>query len=620
MTSGIDRIRETWALATEDRARPSRRLDPAPGDADRWGYDPGRWDGAPSSKLPPDCPVKPLGRDGEVYWFLDAMSQLNGVHRDKWGKKILLDLFAGRQWYLEHHWPRWRAPGAKEDKPSLNGVEVDSVVACLINACAQIGAVEIDARVHGRGAWALGAPGTAQRLVWHAGDALYAIHDGRLKSAPPCAIKGIVYPGGAPILAPWPEEVTVDAAGPAAAILEDFRSWNYAKPLLDPVMLVGAIGCGLLGGALDWRPYGFLVGGAGTGKSTLQNYIRAVWDDAMIKGSNVTEASLRQFGMRDSLPISIDEFEAEKDNRKTEAVLGLARVAASGDDILRGGADHRASRFTIRSSFLFSAINAPPMNAADRSRMALVALRRVDPTKPRSAPVVRPNVGRKILRLLMQQWPLLPDTLTRWRDVLRAQAFSDRAQMTYGTLLAIAELMLGEVELLAHGLDIRDPESIGAELAAYTEEAREAQADNWAECVDLLLAAPIDAWKDGRRPTVGGVLDDWEHDVLTTAEANDRLRLVGLAVCERRDGSKIYRYLAVPNGVALGPAKILQDTKFRDGVWNGALRQAPDPVVMSTGSWTIVRVNRVSTRCQLLDLGGFDIWQRENGLVVDLAA
>jgi len=350
-------IRGVFVDAVAERARDALPRDPKPGDDKGWGYKAGQWPGAPADSLPPKMPVIPLGRDGETYYFMDSMKQLNGVHRDKWGKKMLLDLFAARPYYLEHHWPRWSEPKGEKGKPKqsvINGLEVDDAIQCLMHACANEGAIEIGARVRGRGAWAT----KTGKLVWHAGDQLYMVESGGLVAAEPSAIEGVIYPGAAPIMIPWREPVSPEDS-PAAGILKTLRTWNWERPTLDPILIIGWIAAAFLGAALDWRPYLFFAGGAGVGKSTLQNMLRALMADALIKAANATEASLRQFGNQDSLPIFLDEFEAKADNRKNISILELARIAASGDDILRGGADHRGAKFQMRSCFLFSAINPP---------------------------------------------------------------------------------------------------------------------------------------------------------------------------------------------------------------------------------------------------------------------
>ena len=599
--------------------RVERIRDPHPGD-DRpvadggWGYKAGRWPGAPIDALPPGCPVTALGRDADNnYWFLDSMQQLNSVHRDKWGKKTLLDLFNNRPHYLQHHWPRWSAIKKDQEIAStMNGVEVDNAAHCLMYACAGQGAIEIDSKVRGRGAWKT----RTGRLIWHAGDALYSITGGKLQGTGPAAVENVVYPGGAPILVPWREPVGMDG-GPAQDLLGILKSWNFERPKLDPLIIIGGLGCCFLGGALDWRPYLFFSGGAGVGKSTLQNMIRAILGDALIKGANVTEASIRQLGRRDSLAIAVDEFEARSDNRKTAAVIELARIAASGDDILRGGADHHAAKFTMRSTFMFSAINPPPMEPADQSRMAMINLAPLDKSRGGKEPNIDADLmGRMLLRGLMDAWPNLQRTLGNWRDALRSAGFSDRAQMTYGTLMAMAELMLGPEVMEAEGLPMTDAQQLGDMLRGYTEIERSNQTENWVDCVQAILSAPIDAWKDGQKPTVGSVLEQMTEArggvLLDEMHANNRLRLVGLKVLLRGmdDGQGERIFLAVPTSVRLGPEMILGNTKFGGGVWNSALKQAPaNVVVRHLGAGQVVRINKSTSRAQLIDLAAWDAWQ-----------
>ena len=76
-----------------------------------------------------------------------------------------------------------------------------------------------------------------------------------------------------------------------------------------------------------------------------------------------------------AVAIAVDELESEADVRKQKAVLKLARLASSGAAMLRGGDRHKGVEFNARSAFLFSSINAPPLEPQDLSRMALLRLR-----------------------------------------------------------------------------------------------------------------------------------------------------------------------------------------------------------------------------------------------------
>ena len=113
-------------------------------------------------------------------------------------------------------------------------------------------------------------------------------------------------------------------------------------------------------------------------------------------------------GIEDGLTVAVDELEAEADNRKVDAVVSLARRAAGGGKIHRGGADHRGVVFEARSCFLFSSINVPPLLGADRSRMAILAL----------------------------------DTLAAYARALSAEGYDARGCDVFGTLLACANLAL----------------------------------------------------------------------------------------------------------------------------------------------------------------------------------
>jgi hypothetical protein len=63
------------------------------------------------------------------------------------------------------------------------------------------------------------------------------------------------------------------------------------------------------------------------------------------------------------LPFLVDELESKAGSSKNQSVIELARVAYTGGDISRGGADHEGTTFKMNSSFMFSAINPPPMGA-----------------------------------------------------------------------------------------------------------------------------------------------------------------------------------------------------------------------------------------------------------------
>lgn len=608
---GKSAIRAAFADAVEDRVSLAKRPDPRAGDAEAWGYGAGQWPGAPADRLPSGCPVIPLGRDGEHYVFMDSMGQLNKVKRTEWSKKTVLDLFAATPNFVYHHWPRFSAKTL-----AINGLEVDDAVQALMHACADLGAISIANTVRGRGAWTVGPLASLAgqgELVWHGGDGIYRVRHGKLAAAGPSAIDGVVYPGRPPILAPWREPVPVEES-PAHEIFALLKSWNFGRKVLDPVLVLGWIGAALLGGALPWRPYIFLAGDRGVGKTTLQNLVRAILGDTLLRTADATAPGIRQMLGADSLPVAVDELEGGADDRRATGILDLARIAASADKAIRGSSDHEAVSFTIQSAFIFSAINPPRMTVADKSRMAFITLEKLLASRSGKEPIIHDEtIGRRLLRALMDAWtaggdrPGFARIFENWRAALREADMEDRAQMTYGTLLALAEMMLGPEALEEHGLPIAEPARLGAWVKDQTVSERAEQRANWTLCLDRLFAHTISAWRDGVQPTVGEVLDLFRAGDLDKDLAQARLKLVGLSCKQDGEGEARKPYLAVPISAELGPAKVFENTQWQAGGWNTALKQAPPEVVIrDRGNWQVMKVNGRAVQCLMVDLMALD--------------
>jgi hypothetical protein len=619
---GRSLIRGAFSDALDDRVRKAARPDPPAGD-DRpvadggWGYAANRWPGAPADRMPPGCPVIALGRDGEHYVFMDSMGALNRVKRTEWSKKTVLDLFAATPNFPLHHWARLSPPKGQRTDWIINGMDVDDAVQCLMHACAMEGTISIADTVRGRGAWTTGPlaalPGQGE-LVWHGGDGIYRLRGGKLEASGPTALEGTVYPGRAPVLSPWREPVPADQS-PAAELFHDFlKTWSWGRPVLDPVLVLGWMGAALLGGALPWRPYLFVVGDRGVGKSQLQNLIKAVLGDTLLRTADATAAGIRQMLGADCLPVAVDELEASGDNRRVTGILDLARIAASADVAIRGGADHEATQFTIRSAMIFSAINPPPMTVADKSRMALITLEKLRKDRSGREPIIDDEtVGRRLLRALMDAWPQFARIFDVWRRALRAADMSDRAQMTYGTLMALAELMLGPEALQAHGVPM-ESDGLGDWLKELTLSERAEQRANWTLCLDRLFGCTIAAWRDGVQPTVGDVIEAFRRggSDMTLAAAQARLKLVGLSVRETDWDGTPRQFLAVPVSAELGPAKVFEGTQWQAGVWATALRQAPGHVVIrDRRNWQVMKINGRATQCLMVDLAALEALGQE---------
>ncbi|MCZ8545061.1 hypothetical protein OOJ09_12780 [Mesorhizobium qingshengii] len=590
----------------KDEADALAALDPDP-NLPRDGINPGMWEGAPFDTMPPDCPVKVVGRDsdGNVY-CISTTGNLRKIER--WDMPALADLFAPKINTLMWAWPGW---GKKDvwdpeqekmvTKKIVNRVERDKCMMAIINEAARKPDFDPNTQHRGRGGWV----DSHGRFVWHSGGWLWLVDGKRLEQARPAQHDGFLYTKQAPTIEPWAEPVTSEES-PARRILEDLRTWNWQRPYLDPVLVLGWIATALMGGALKARPIIFATGGAGVGKSRLQEVVKSALHGAVTASVNTTAAGIYQRAKTDSLPFMIDELESKPGSTRAESVIELARVAYTGGDISRGGQDHEATTFTARNSFFFSAIIPPPMGAQDKTRMAMLNLSQLDrPGKSGRDLVLKPETdGRMILRQIMDGWKefnevLMPDLAT----ILGERGLSARAIDTFGTLLAAARLLVGDDVLEEIGLPMADATHLGELIAEATSADRTENLDHWHKCIDTLFQSQIDAWRDGVKPTIGGVCELLRTGEWNAKGARERLELVSLGCFDRgKVEPNAGAVLAVP---ASAPQlhRIFGDTDFHKGGWYTALKQAPKGIVLPARK---VKINGSTTHCMLIDLDAFE--------------
>jgi hypothetical protein len=552
--------------------------------------------------LPPDCPVKPLGIQGDRLWFLDGIGQVRMLD-PPYGKGHVLGLFCGAMDYLAWAWPRWGKADEKGRPAPVNGYANEDVAAALIRACAAKGPWNSMDKIRGRGCWT----DAGGNLVIHTGTSIII---GR-HSMPPGEHDGYVYPTRAEIPPPLPllADLPFD---PATILRTTLDGWSWGRPGIDPHLLIGWIGAAFLGGALPWRPMVFMTGDKGTGKSTLQALLKGVFGDWLIQAADTTAAGLYQHVGLDSVPIAVDEMESEADVRKQKAVLKLARLASSGAAMLRGGDRHQGVEFNARSAFLFSSINAPPLEPQDLSRMALLKLDKIRPGQ--SAPQVDGRtfgvIGRAVLRRLWEEWPRFHETFAAFAEELGAAGMDGRGQAQFGTLLACADL-IGHRGWDAERL--RFVSDIDGDLVAWRDLLRPAHmaefedaVENWRGCLRHMLSVRVDAWRSGLRTTVGQVLQAyWDQDDMDITQANALLGQAGLRIVfKAQPGARHRNYLVVQNQ---GPLvrQLFEGSKWAGdlgaGVWSAALRQGPRGTLWEIGN---ERVNGSKDRATLLALDG----------------
>lgn len=617
---GKKAIKAHFSDALLDIAEQQNFSDPDP-NLLRNGIKPGQWEGAPWNNMPPGCPITVLGQKGDTVYVISATGDLAGV--DRWDLPTLMRLFAPFPNYALWSWPAFGKAETDPETgepvpPKVKRLERDKAITCIISEAGRRGIFDPQENVRGRGGWR-----AQDQFVWHSGTHLWTVKtkvdkenratDWTLQVAKPSEFDGYFYRKDRETLRPWQEHIGVYDS-PAHQLLQDLKTWNWERPYLDPILLLGWIGSALMGGALEVRPIVFTTGGAGVGKSTLHGIIRTIFGDTLYSTANTTAAGIYQNIGQDSRPVAVDEFEAKANSAKEQTIIELARQAYSGAKLYRGGSNHEGIEFELRSSFLFSAINPPPLGVQDKTRMAILNLRKLDKGHGRY-PTISDVAGRMILRQVMDgyhdfYWHILP----AWKRILNRVGFDARAIDTYGTLLACAELLVGRAGMSDVGFDAEDEDWIVDAIKAATATEISEQVEKWQEVIGRLFSASIDHWSSGERMTVGGVLEAYEHGSMPIEDARARLAHVGLGL--RPAGQPAPGHcLAIPHSDPM-LERIFKDTDYHSGGWANVLKQAPEEVVPRglDKRWRNIKINRMAKNCLLVDLKAYDAFTVPEGM------
>ncbi len=589
---------------------------PTPGNP--WnGIKPGEWyKNAPLDEtgfLPDDCPVRPLGYDGESFYFLDTMGQVFNTGDGSLGVERIQKLFAGHEDFLYWAWP------AKEAKRMIADPTFKSerVRRDLYAACRDRGAWTQSDTVRGRGAWR----DLEGNLILHCGDHLFI--NGEIEDTGEHG--DFIYPRRPPSLAPWGQPVPPEA-NPAVEIFELLRTWNFSRGDTDAMFLLGWIGVAMLGGALDWRPSIFAVGDAGTGKSELfgkHGLLRAILGRMMISTTNASEAGLYQLVGHDSLPIAIDELEGDDSHDQAQKIIKMARDAASGSVRIRGGQNHKGVDFQAQSTFSFSGINPPPIPPANLTRLVIIEMLPLKPSSNKS-PVLKAaeTVGPRLLKILLDSWSDLKARLDEYYAILRDAGHGSRGQKTFGTFLAMAHTMLGQAGLEKLGLPHETSEGgfavWGQRLAPDMLPELEGVEPEWKKCLDMILTSVIDVHTGGGKRTVAQELQRLKVDPEATFNGvRERLNAIDLGLRGSVDAGLV---LVVPNASqTLGKALI--NTPYGDlggnGSWRWALRRGPPEIILKEidlGEGKMgnrVTVAGAQRRCIFVNLKEYKEWLKK---------
>lgn len=581
--------------------------------------------------FPRGCPIEPLGNSADLNgsqrcYYLDGLGQILSLEAgNRHGKNALIHMFGENLWWLEENFPMWSKPifeGRGADRRCVREAEVigfDQAEAsqALIIECYRRGIFDPSGRMRGRGAHNLAGGG----LVLHYGDRLLAVRPkakGGLHE-PDWHETGLhekfVYPAAAAIPQPWHVSVAPKATHTIRKLL---MTWNWKRPILDVRLMLGAIGQGYIGGALPWRSNLWITGGRGTGKSTLNGengVVPSLYGDGLFRTGNASAAAIRQSLKNSTVPVLFDEIEAGADNRRVQEVIELARVSSSGDKIHRGGQDHQAHEFTLRSPFWFSSIIIPPLMPQDRSRLAILELRPFAQGSP--APALADfdfsELGRQLQRRMIDGWPMLAKAKDLFHAALARKGHDARACDQFATLLACAHLLEEDA------LPDEDETQFWADQCAPDRmaEVSEAVADEEA-CMNHLMTSMVQARGGDERESLGtwvgrAVQRALTPDTSVDERTADRLEQIGLKLVSPewkpgadgktgRWGAPRFMPMAGPGFLAVANSHqaldvIFTGTRWQGGAWKQSLSRTPGAIDVQAAKF-----GRISARCVLVPL------------------
>lgn len=594
--NNIDAIAEALPTFEDDAAamlslRAQAALDPpkgcpmkiSPGE-DAEEIDPAQWRNAGymdrRTGLPMNCPVTPLGKLGDVFFFLNTLGEVHTLAANA-GKGHIDALFAGRPNYLCWAWPQWSVPRSKEESRVVKNWAAEEARQDLFAACAYKGVFELEDRVRGRGAWRDDDGG----VIYHAGDAVLI----QGKWRPPGEHGRFIYPGRPKIGRPAAVAEATGEGSPGDVLLQGLRSWNWERGELDALLFLGWLMTAKVGGALSQRPIVFITGGEGSGKSTLQGLGRYAMNGALLKTSNTTQAGIYQVVRQDSVAVMVDEMEAKDDTRTTDKIIELARIAYSGDKMQRGGENGVGREFAVMSSFLFSSIAKPAMGSQDASRMAVLQLRDLEPGDRdvlgdlglKDAKTVQ-AIGQQLL-LRMLKWSEAPAGISRWdallnlfRKALREVGHDARSADTFGALAAGAHVALHDA--MPDSQQLEDWQALLRADVLIETATRE---KSWRKCFTYLLDAQPDVWRTYAKKSVGQYLLAW-RDTDHFDDVETRLPEVGLTIswphgeAKSWDNARLFVPTKHPALYDLFKGTSWAGRLGEDGPWAGVLRLMPE--------------------------------------------
>lgn len=351
----------------------------------------------------------------------------------------------------------------------------------------------------------------------------------------------------------------------AQRLRNTLKLYNWRNPQ-DAGLLFGWLAMAPICGALVWRPHAFVYGPARSGKTTIHTIASIVLNPIAVSADGQsTEAGIRQTLGPDSLPILLDEFESDQNGATLRNILRLARSASSADTpVLKGTPEGKAMSFSLRTTFLFSAINPRGMSPADQSRITMLELLMHDNDREASKRIAEDEA---YFRTTGSAWCHhmigLAHLVQPAADAIDIHLTGDRRHRQNMSILIGA----GFVALNGRIPTDDEAQALAAEYApAIERHALEVYRDDAQECFDHLLSHVVDGYPLGH--WLACLRDKQRNRLNDFANAERIVASYGMRLDAEGEAAGFY----IVNG-APAMEQVFQGTQWAQRAWERALRK-----------------------------------------------
>lgn len=366
--AGLAEVRRQLMVVLAPQPEPEAEEPPPIESADDYGPmefdDPAPASPAPAAAAPePDVPDEEeienpyftvRGHDrSSIFVYQHEMKMVVSRGLSDWGEAALTSI-------APLHWWELNFPGEK-------GLSKKLAVNWLQRMAYRRGYFDPNS-LRGRGAWR-----DDGRHVFHFGHKLWV--DGAMMDVTKVD-STYIYEQGRRLRLPASEPLST---ADGKRLFESFQMFAWTRPA-SAILMAGWCALAPVGGALRWRPHAWVTGGAGSGKTTILNYVHWLLNGTNIYAQgNSTEAGIRQTLRTDSRPVIFDESEQNNDREamRMQNVLSLVRQSSTESDAqtLKGTQGGDAMHFVIRSMFCMGSIQVGLKQQADMERISILALK-----------------------------------------------------------------------------------------------------------------------------------------------------------------------------------------------------------------------------------------------------